>query len=197
MISINGTYKNPPHSCLHNLSFRKKKYICSHSFSLHLSVIVNLLFWCCNVLNGGMKERARLPTTVHMMFSFICPQNVQLPGIWIKYLTLQLFMKCQCLTAKVLCSLFFLYYHCQQQDDSIMITVMEMFIFYFFLYVIILVKRIFGFPPPKECTARTACYNKKEKWTVLSTSVFPFKHNKERGCLFLLPWYSLFMYIEY
>jgi len=67
MISINGTHKNPPHSCHHNLSFRKKKYRCSHSFFLHLSVIVNLLFWCCNVLNGGMKERARTYEAEHVV----------------------------------------------------------------------------------------------------------------------------------
>ena len=80
MISINGTYKNPPHSCLHNLSFRKKKYICSHSFSLHLSVIVNLLFWCCNVLNGGMKERATTYEAEHHVVDNHRMFNCQVSG---------------------------------------------------------------------------------------------------------------------
>ena len=72
--------ENPPHSCLHNLSFRKKKYICSHSFSLHLSVIVNLLFWCCNVLNGGMKERARTYEAEHHVVDNHRMFNCQVSG---------------------------------------------------------------------------------------------------------------------
>jgi len=59
---------------------RKNKYICSHSFSLHLSVIVNLLFWCCNVLNGGMKERARTYEAEHHVVDNHRMFNCQVSG---------------------------------------------------------------------------------------------------------------------
>jgi hypothetical protein len=61
----------------------ERKNLYAHTLSrisLHLSVIVNLLFWCCNVLNGGMKERARTYEAEHHVVDNHRMFNCQVSG---------------------------------------------------------------------------------------------------------------------